>query len=626
MSTFLSVAGLAGDSLDAKHKGWYDVENYQFSVNAPEGSKAQFSAVTIDFASDAALTKMMDFVASQKFIPGMTLETTDPLNNKIYTLDLASARISGITDLPFGGFSVEISYAEIDIETIFQDPVGKFYSEDPFRWDLANNKEGPALGPFAPVAGSTAVGNASDYFLLIDGMNGGVTNKGYEGWFQIEYFNFDVSAPPGGKASFSDVTIEMTGDTGLTALLKMAASGQVIKGARIEGVFNGGSGLIPVYDLTIGEIRIADIKDLGADSDPQGFSITFDYGLVETKVFDSVSSKFMTSSYDLTKAAPNATMPAIAVSPTQSPTDAATQFFLAMPGVQGDSTVKGHEGWIEVLGVNYDLTTPPAGKTDFSLVNLALASDTPITGLFSALVEGNNFAGATIHGVNSLNKTVFELNLDDVLVSSLNESQNGYLQLNLAYDQIEVGTWGTLNNGTIAANPVFGWDLTKNATANIASVGPGSKAPDVAATDYFMLIDGLSGSSTDAKHANWFDILDFSLNVGNSATPGSVGSGGAGNPAFSKLTVVVDDQAALTSLLGYAANGKASVRDQDRRHGVRRERPDANLRPHPGGGEGEFHPRGPWLRICRGFRFRTDQAGDQRHRRSNGGYRGLESH
>jgi Ca2+-binding RTX toxin-like protein len=108
----------------------------------------------------------------------------------------------------------------------------------------------------------------------------------------------------------------------------------------------------------------------------------------------------------------------------------------------------------------------------------------------------------------------------------------------------------------MVTNPTFGWDLAKNSTVDISPVGPGAKAPGVATTDYFMLIDGLSGGSTDAKHKNWFDISDFRFNVDNPTSPGDVAIGGAGKPVFSGLSVYVESQAALTNLLGFAANGK----------------------------------------------------------------------
>jgi type VI protein secretion system component Hcp len=53
---------------------------------------------------------------------------------------------------------------------------------------------------------------------------------------------------------------------------------------------------------------------------------------------------------------------------------------------------------------------------------------------------------------------------------------------------------------------------------------------------YFLLIDGLDGGSTDAKHAGWFAINNFAIDLSNTAGTGT-GGAAAGVATFSPLTV-----------------------------------------------------------------------------------------
>ena len=89
--------------------------------------------------------------------------------------------------------------------------------------------------------GDLGGGGALTYFLTIDGLNGGSLNKEHPGAFEIDGFDFDVSALAGGKGSddllvFSPLTIDLILNSGLTALLAMspAASPSHRSGSRIS--------------------------------------------------------------------------------------------------------------------------------------------------------------------------------------------------------------------------------------------------------------------------------------------------------------------------------------------------------------------------------------------------------
>src|SRR5690348_5111997 len=73
---------------------------------------------------------------------------------------------------------------------------------------------------------------------------------------------------------------------------------------------------------------------------------------------------------------------------------------------------------------------------------------------------------------------------------------------------------------------------------------------------YYLTIDGVVGDSTAAGHERSFAISDYSFDV--SALVGSLsgGGGGAGKSTFSPLTVDLDLNSGLTTLLEDIASGE----------------------------------------------------------------------
>ena len=85
-----------------------------------------------------------------------------------------------------------------------------------------------------PGDGNTSGLSGGKFYLLIDGVDGGSTAEGHEGWFEIDGFNFDVTnsgangsggGGGAGKVTFSPLTVALALPTSLTDLLAETASG-----------------------------------------------------------------------------------------------------------------------------------------------------------------------------------------------------------------------------------------------------------------------------------------------------------------------------------------------------------------------------------------------------------------
>jgi type VI protein secretion system component Hcp len=115
------------------------------------------------------------------------------------------------------------------------------------------------------------------YFLAIDGLNGGSTDAAHSGWFNVS--SYDVGAlvaaittgGTGGSATpptFSPLTVTLPA-TGLTGALADLARGRHIQSIRLEGVTSSGQA---VYDLTLGDVTVT-----GYDDTAGGDKLTFSY-------------------------------------------------------------------------------------------------------------------------------------------------------------------------------------------------------------------------------------------------------------------------------------------------------------------------------------------------------------
>lgn len=110
---------------------------------------------------------------------------------------------------------------------------------------------------------------ATNYFLLVDGIDGGSTDEAHQGWFEIEGYDLEVtsssSAPGGGgggagRVEFSPVTVVLSLEEGLPDLLATAATGQRLRGIEIEGVTEGETPQV-VYELTLEDVGVNTVQE-----------------------------------------------------------------------------------------------------------------------------------------------------------------------------------------------------------------------------------------------------------------------------------------------------------------------------------------------------------------------------
>ena len=173
------------------------------------------------------------------------------------------------------------NYSRVFLETHSQNPDGSM-TADTFGYDVERNQPDTGTAPVLTPGHDGGSGSLSGgkFYLLVDGIDGGSTAEGHEGWFEIDSFYFDATnsgangnggGGGAGKVTFSPLTIALSLPTSLTDLLAETASGQHLKGIKIEGMTTGDNPQA-FYELTLTDVAISKTHEQNGTGDV----LTFD--------------------------------------------------------------------------------------------------------------------------------------------------------------------------------------------------------------------------------------------------------------------------------------------------------------------------------------------------------------
>ena len=517
--------------------------------------------------------------ASGQHLKGATLVgvTAGAEHDKVYQLDLADLLVTKVED-DAGAGRPSLDYSKIELETFIQDDKGAVVPEGQFGFDLKANQGGGGAPSVLPSGSVDPSPQPATYFMLIDGLNGGSTDKLHKGWFEITSFDLDLenigslatgSGSGAGKAVFSPLNVTLAQEAGLADVMDLAATGGHIKGVRIEG-FSAGKDQVEVYELNLADVLVTKV----ADGEGDGYSLSLDYSKIAlvTNGIDETGKPTTNGEfgYDLNK---NIKIDpfSLALSPDSSGGSVSpAQYFLALDGVKGDWLDSKYAGWFEVSGFDIDLENlgssatsagggTGTGKAVFSPLTLTLDSNTGLAPLLTMAASGQHLKGATLVGVTAgaEHDKVYQLDLADLLVTKVEDDAGAGLTLSLDYSKIELETFIQDDKGAVVPEGQFGFDLKANQGGGGApSVLPsGSVDPSPQPATYFMLIDGLNGGSTDKLHKGWFEITSFDLDLENIGSLATGSGSGAGKAVFSPLNVTLAQEAGLADVMDSAATG-----------------------------------------------------------------------
>ncbi len=191
--------------------------------------------------------------------------------------------------------------------------------------------------------------------------------------------------------------------------------------------------------------------------------------------------------------------PALTFLLASAPALAASSYFLQLAGIDGDSTVKGYENWIEVesyaleIGMETGSGDASSRTPTFSDFSFGKYVDGASTQIFGHLVTGTLVASAVFEVVETgvkLPTRLITYSFTDVLFESLEHAATGNappLEL-VAFSFAEIGLQTFAKDSTGGSKPAqsFTWDLRAAAQADAA---PATATPLPASA--LLLLSGL---------------------------------------------------------------------------------------------------------------------------------------
>src|SRR5262245_20105102 len=582
LTYYLTIDGIVGDSVVDGHEGEFQISDYSFDVSAlvsavigggGAAGETTFSPLTVDLDLNSGLTTLLRDIASGRHIRSIELQGVTSGGDTVYDLKLGDVLVTKYHDTNSGHDSLSFSYDAVSLTTTPVNSAGGLGTPVTVEWDLKTNREEATISDPVIPAGDPTGGGAHTYYLTIDGIVGDSVVDGHEGEFQISDYSFDVSAlvsavigggGAAGETTFSPLTVDLDLNSGLTTLLRDIASGRHIRSIELQGVTSGGD---TVYDLKLGDVLVTKYHDTNSGHDSLSFS--YDAVSLTTTPVNSAGGLGtpVTVEWDLKTNREEATI-SDPVIPAGDPTGGgAHTYYLTIDGIVGDSVVDGHEGEFQISDYSFDVSAlvsavigggGAAGETTFSPLTVDLDLNSGLTTLLRDIASGRHIRSIELQGVTSGGDTVYDLKLGDVLVTKYHDTNSGHDSLSFSYDAVSLTTTPVNSAGGLGTPVTVEWDLkTNREEATISDpVIPAGDPTGGGAHTYYLTIDGIVGDSVVDGHEGEFQISDYSFDVSALVSAVSGGGGAAGETTFSPLTVDLDLNSGLTTLLRDIASGR----------------------------------------------------------------------
>ncbi len=104
-------------------------------------------------------------------------------------------------------------------------------------------------------------------FMRVEGLNGEVTAKGYEGWFKLEFFQVGHAVPPSkGQSPFEPLSVRKPVDSGSVWFAANAASGKRFHTVTVDHTIPGAAGETPIYRVVLRDVTLESYQVVGGET------------------------------------------------------------------------------------------------------------------------------------------------------------------------------------------------------------------------------------------------------------------------------------------------------------------------------------------------------------------------
>ncbi len=569
---FLFIDGVRGSSTREHFEGAFEIDNFFIGVDgaaaAVGGGRASLGeptplSVQIEFSD--GLTDLMEAMAHGRQFASVRLVGTTGGQNPVVTYDLrlGDAFLTGLQDANGHG-GLEFAYESLRLEISDAESVA---TPEVFAWHVPG---GGIPDPQIPHDGSG--GGAEHYYLFIDGIRGSSTHARYAGAFEIDSHQLSlassVNTSTGGslsvsRAQFSDLSVFLDLDDGLTGLLAASAAGRTIPSLRLVGTNEVRGDEIETFDLLLGDVLVTRVGESAALDHVQ---FTYEAIRLVTTPIDERGTAGSTDEFrwNLESNSNQVTIDPPRLPLTASGGDAA-HYYLFIDGLNGGSTAQHFEGAFEIFDHQLSVDLPVLlgaggqmpGRADFGPLDVTLALEGGLTGALGELVGGTHLPAIRLVGVTDGEspQITYDLRLGDAQITDIQNFGAGS-RMSFEYGQINLTTRDQLPNGSLGNANTFAWDVAENRSGGTIPLPHlGNAVPGGGASHYYLVIDHLNGGSVAEDFVGAFEIDAY--NISFHSEPDIAGGGGttSSRPEFSPLTVNLSLTDGLTSLLDDLATG-----------------------------------------------------------------------
>jgi type VI protein secretion system component Hcp len=545
-SYFLAIPGISGGSAAQAHLGAIDVGSMSWGVTAGSvAGNASFAPLVVDSSISQASPLLFQAAAAGTVYPSVSLTAATSINGTLS--DFAKWTLSNAVFTSYrtadGAERYALDYTKADMSYTPRSSTGQPGAPVDASWDLAAQggtmTTAADLNPAGPPL-------ATSYYLAIPGIAGGATAQGHVGAVNILSMSWGVTAGPGpGEPSFQPLVVDSSINMASPPLFQAVAAGTVFPSASLTAATSSGGTLTDYAGWTFSNVSVTSYQTIdGAER------YVLDYSKAELSYTPSSSNGGagtpVDGSYDLAAHGGSVTT-TTDLSPA-GPTLTA-DYFLAIPGILGDSAAQGHVGAISVGSMSWGVTAGSvSAHASFAplVVDSSINQASPL--LFEAAAAGTVFPSVSLAAAKVVAGKLIEYanwTLRNAVVTSY-RTANGAERYSLDYTKAELSYIPILSNGKSGTPVDASWDLAGQGGTTFPAAEKGPVGPAIAA-EYFLAIPGVPGGSTAQAHEGAIEVGSMSWGV----TAGSA----AGNAAFAPFVVDSSINQASPFLFEAAAAG-----------------------------------------------------------------------
>src|SRR5262249_48505396 len=303
---FLEIEGIDGGSEDADHKGWFEINGYDWELTQSGTTHvgggggagvAQFSDLLIDLNLDGlGLAGLLREAATGDHLQTVELQGVKDAGESpftFYDLKLTNVLVTDVVDRAGRHDTLALDFSKVALTTSVQTNDGTGVAKQTFAFDVGGVAAALAAAPAIAEAAAPAVAEAAapavaetatvaaaaidqvptgqTFFLKIEGIDGGSQDADHKGWFEINGYDWELTqggtthvggGGGAGVAQFSDLLIDLNLDgLGLAGLLREAATGDHLQTVELQGVKDAGESPFTFYDLKLTNVLVTDVVD-----------------------------------------------------------------------------------------------------------------------------------------------------------------------------------------------------------------------------------------------------------------------------------------------------------------------------------------------------------------------------